>query len=40
MTEEHRIIEEELEHDALITEALKVGEIITALANSTGLGWE
>ena len=39
MTEEYRIIEEEQEHDALMAEALKVGENITALVNCDGLMW-
>ena len=39
MTDEYRIIEEEQEHEALMAEALKVGENITAIINSDGLMW-
>ena len=39
MTEEYRIIEEEQEYEALMTEALKVGENITALLNCSELKW-
>lgn len=39
MTEEYRIIEEEQEHDALMEEAMKVGENINTLVNCDGLMW-